>query len=198
MSGVSWWECSHEGIGLPGCPTCDGRLGDAGRVALREAAAEIERLRLVVADVAGVRESLDGVANRSARILAATGSTSDSAKHREGFRDGLRRAVRALDVVLNGESESCPVDAMTCGYAKACAGEQFAVGWTMRQHAEYVRVGYEALSNQSGGVPDHSRLAGFADAVEGKARVPFGPDYEAGWRDGLVARARAGAMTRAT
>lgn len=56
-----WWTCTHDGIGLPGCPTCDGRFPgpravkaddasrdvlmlDAARGYLRDARAEIARL----------------------------------------------------------------------------------------------------------------------------------------------------------
>lgn len=39
-----WWTCTHEGTGLPGCPTCDGTLSPGARMALRDAREEIERL----------------------------------------------------------------------------------------------------------------------------------------------------------
>lgn len=39
-----WWDCSHGGIGLPGCPTCDARLTPEGKHALVAARREIMRL----------------------------------------------------------------------------------------------------------------------------------------------------------
>lgn len=39
-----WWTCTHEGVGLPGCPTCDGTLSPGARMALRDAREEIGRL----------------------------------------------------------------------------------------------------------------------------------------------------------
>lgn len=39
-----WWTCTHKGVGLPGCPTCDGTLPPVARMALRDARREIERL----------------------------------------------------------------------------------------------------------------------------------------------------------
>ena len=34
----TWMTCDHRGIGLPGCPTCDGRLDPEPRRLLLEAA----------------------------------------------------------------------------------------------------------------------------------------------------------------
>lgn len=44
MSASRWWECTHADIGLPGCPTCDGRLDPVARDALTAARDEIQRL----------------------------------------------------------------------------------------------------------------------------------------------------------
>ena len=40
-----WWTCPHTGIGMPDCPTCDPRLTDGARAALRLAREEIGRLQ---------------------------------------------------------------------------------------------------------------------------------------------------------
>lgn len=42
---VNWWDCDHRGAGLIGCPTCDGELSKAARVALVAAHVEICILR---------------------------------------------------------------------------------------------------------------------------------------------------------
>ena len=46
---MKWYECTHEGIGLPGCPTCDARMPESVRAWLIDARAEIHRLRETMA-----------------------------------------------------------------------------------------------------------------------------------------------------
>jgi hypothetical protein len=49
MDATPWWMCDHKGIGLPGCPTCDDRLDETAKTALRDARDELARLHAALA-----------------------------------------------------------------------------------------------------------------------------------------------------
>lgn len=59
----TWMTCDHRGIGLPGCPTCDGRLDPETRRMLLElaqfTAAKVMDAHAAEAECARLRETLD-------------------------------------------------------------------------------------------------------------------------------------------
>lgn len=59
----TWMTCDHRGIGLPGCPTCDGRLDPETRRMLLElaqfTAVKIRDAHAAEAECARLRETLD-------------------------------------------------------------------------------------------------------------------------------------------
>ena len=90
MSTLGWWRCPHTDIGLPGCPTCDGRLDDVARAALREALAEITRL------VAEVVEGNDAGDRLDAQAVGMTAAFEAL----EAERDTLRAQLAAAEATI--------------------------------------------------------------------------------------------------
>lgn len=109
MSASRWWECTHADIGLPGCPTCDGRLDPLAREALAAARDEIQRL---TSHAAIERKSLchdintarDYLLSGSKSLALASGraagwSKEDAVLVRQRWRDVDRmRAASVRDV----------------------------------------------------------------------------------------------------
>lgn len=84
MSEIPWYRCDHAGIGLPGCPTCDGRddphvwrglLAAAGDH-LRTALAEVDRLT-------AERDAAQDMLRRADKILAIETGRWDADDHED-------------------------------------------------------------------------------------------------------------------
>ena len=103
-----WYTCTHSGIGLPGCPTCDARIDDDTRRYLRDARDEMFRLR---------HPPQPNPSSRAPRtltvVLANTLVTEIAIVHEGEHRPFLRRTVQidltpeqraALEPRVAGES----------------------------------------------------------------------------------------------
>lgn len=119
--GDGWRDCTHEGIGLPGCPTCEGRWG-----------AEVRRV---------AQAHRDRWAIRALEASIPGGSRSTTAGPWEPTTHGVRRPAWGRDAIRMEGGTAVFADPRQSGFVEIFRGRSVTIdladqvaqllGWTL-------------------------------------------------------------------